>query len=269
MKYFVISDVHSFFTYMKEALDKVGYDPTNKDHFLINCGDLFDRGEELNECLEFIMSIPKERRILITGNHEDNLIKLLDGFPAQSADEHNGTIKTIFDLASQTKETSDYHEALEICRNNQLLQDYLYECKDYYELNDYLFVHGWYPHIEYYWYLDEESIKTIDPYYYRTASVREWADARWMCGFSEWDSMKKDHEEHGMPLIDKTVVCGHWHTSYAHSRFHHLGQEFPYKHQNINDVCHFEIFYDEGIVGLDACTVLTHQVNVFTFEDSK
>lgn len=35
-KFFVISDVHSFYTPMKEALDAAGFDPDDEDHWLIS-----------------------------------------------------------------------------------------------------------------------------------------------------------------------------------------------------------------------------------------
>ena len=45
-KYFVCGDVHSFYTYLKEALDNAGFDLNNDDHVFVSCGDLFDRGDE-------------------------------------------------------------------------------------------------------------------------------------------------------------------------------------------------------------------------------
>lgn len=46
MTYFVTSDIHGFYTIFKKALKKAKFDINNKDHVLIICGDLFDRGEE-------------------------------------------------------------------------------------------------------------------------------------------------------------------------------------------------------------------------------
>ena len=37
-KYFVVTDVHSFFDEMKKALDAAGFDPTNPTHYFISCG---------------------------------------------------------------------------------------------------------------------------------------------------------------------------------------------------------------------------------------
>ena len=36
-KFFVTSDIHSFMNPLKRALDEKGFDPTNKDHWLVVC----------------------------------------------------------------------------------------------------------------------------------------------------------------------------------------------------------------------------------------
>ena len=41
MKYFVVSDIHSFFDEFKKAIGEAGFDPTNENHKLIICGDLY------------------------------------------------------------------------------------------------------------------------------------------------------------------------------------------------------------------------------------
>lgn len=267
-KYFIITDVHSFYDEMITALNKAGFDKNNPDHILISCGDLFDRGKKPRECLDFVMSIPKSRRIFIKGNHEDNLQRLLHGAPPEWADKHNGTLNTILLLGNKTKPKTEWEDAIKNCNNNKKLQKYLGECRNYYETDNYLFVHGWYPYIPYDWFLGEENNSgAYDVHFYRTASVFAWKKARWDCGFHEWASQLYDHEKYGVPMLDKTVVCGHWHVSYAHSRFHNLGQEWANKGQKINKACHFEPFYDEGIIGLDACTIYSGFCNCIVLED--
>ena len=68
MKLFVVSDIHSFYKPLIEALDEAGFDKNNKDHWLISCGDCFDRGPDSVELLHYLMSL--ERKILIKGNHD-------------------------------------------------------------------------------------------------------------------------------------------------------------------------------------------------------
>ena len=46
MKYFAISDMHSFYSIAKKSLDEAGFDPDNENHTLVVCGDIFDRGDE-------------------------------------------------------------------------------------------------------------------------------------------------------------------------------------------------------------------------------
>lgn len=42
-KYFVASDIHSFYTPFIKELNKTGFDLNNEEHILIICGDLFDK----------------------------------------------------------------------------------------------------------------------------------------------------------------------------------------------------------------------------------
>ena len=54
---------------------------------------------------------------------------------------------------------------------------------------------------------------------------------------------------------DKTICCGHWHTEWGNT---HLHQEIQPK---------YTPFIDEGIVALDACTVVSGFVNCYVVED--
>ena len=49
---FVVSDIHSFYSIFKKALDEKGFDINNENHRLIICGDLFDRAKEAKELLK-------------------------------------------------------------------------------------------------------------------------------------------------------------------------------------------------------------------------
>ena len=74
-KMFVVSDVHGHYTLLREALDRAGFDKDNEDHLLICCGDYFDRGNENVEVLRFFERL--QHKVLLRGNHEDLLLKLL------------------------------------------------------------------------------------------------------------------------------------------------------------------------------------------------
>lgn len=104
MEYFVISDIHSFYDEMIECLNKKGYDKDNPNHILIVCGDIWDRGTQPLEVYNFLRSIPKERRVLIRGNHEFLLNDLVKrGFP-ESHDKHNGTYDTLLQISGEMSE---------------------------------------------------------------------------------------------------------------------------------------------------------------------
>ena len=45
-KYFVVSDIHGCYDELIKALNEVGFDETNPSHYLIDCGDFYDRGEQ-------------------------------------------------------------------------------------------------------------------------------------------------------------------------------------------------------------------------------
>ena len=108
-KYFIVSDTHSYCTVLKNELNKKGFEINNKEHIFVLCGDLFDRGSESIELYNFIISIPKERRILIRGNHEYLFLDLLyKDFP-DYYDHTNGTVKTFNDLTNNDK-ALDYLE---------------------------------------------------------------------------------------------------------------------------------------------------------------
>ena len=95
-KLFVVSDTHSFYSELKLALDKAGFDENDESHWLIVCGDAFDRGEESLEMLHFLMSL--ERKILVRGNHDSLLEDCCKRRYAFGHDISNGTAKTIYDI---------------------------------------------------------------------------------------------------------------------------------------------------------------------------
>ena len=67
MRYYVISDVHGYYTQMKSALEKAGFFSDTTPHKLIMLGDLFDRGHEAKQLQQFIL---EGCRIAITNQTE-------------------------------------------------------------------------------------------------------------------------------------------------------------------------------------------------------
>jgi len=236
-KYFVVSDVHSFYDEMMVALSDSGFDAANPNHIFVCLGDLLDRGPKPIECLTFVNSIPRDRKILIRGNHED----LLDDYFARGSfrmhDMSNGTMETVRLLAGCEEYTywhGGYKDCLDTARNNPLLREYFFCLQDYAEIGQYIFVHGWIPS-------RETSFETD----WRQGN---WREARWMNGMEQW--------RHGNLIKGKTIVCGHWHTSWGHSVIEKRGSEFGAD-------ADFSPFVHEGIIAIDACTAYSHKINCF------
>ena len=240
-KYFVVSDIHGFYNEMITALVEAGFDYDDERHVFICCGDLFDRGPDALKCLRFVNKLPDERKILIRGNHEDLLMDLLNRGYYEWYDYHNRTDDTVRQLS--VLENDDSYVYFDI-KNNIELKQYYNSLHNYYEMGNYIFVHGYIPVI------DNGSCPEYRPDW-RNASYREFGDAAWLNGYEMYSC--------GIKETGKTIVCGHFHTSYGHHFLHGDGPEFG---EGMNS----NIFYEDGFIGLDACTVITGRVNVLVIE---
>ena len=250
-KLFVTSDIHSYFTPFKEALDKAGFDPDNKDHWLIVCGDCFDRGSESKELLKFLMNL--DRKILVKGNHDTLLEELcMRGFP-YSHDKHNDTTKTVQDISGKYS-AYDFADACvitwaKLARYRELLVNY-------FETKQYIFVHSWIPtrKVEVPNPADKWIPLTKDEWMedWRNANDVEWESAMWGNPFKLADQ--------GLNKTGKTIVFGHWHCSAGHRMLGNCNDEFGYA---IWEPCYFK-----NTIGIDRCTAHTGEVNVLVIEDS-
>lgn len=238
-KLFVISDIHSFYIPLVKALNKSGFDPYNENHWLITCGDNFDRGDDSEDLLHFLMSL--ERKILIKGNHEILLEECCKrGFP-YGYDYSNGTVKTINDIGG-AGEGKSFDECC--TRTWNRLARYRELLVNYFETKNYIFVHSWIPTIS----DDNNHIYNKN---WREANDNQWEEAMWCNPF----------DMHFLDLNNtgKTIVFGHWHCSAGHKMLGRCEEEFGYA---IWEPC-----YAEGIIGIDRCTAHTGEVNVLVLED--
>lgn len=244
MKYFVVSDVHGFYMELIETLNSKGFDKENKEHVLVSCGDLFDRGAFPTLVLEYIMSLPEERRILIRGNHEDLLEELLNKTRKPSmCDLRNGTIATVTDIAmgmDDPRADYDWESAIDTANKNKLLKDYLKAVQDYKIIGNYVFVHGWLP---------LNPNKTIlQPSFCPDA----WKKARWENGM--------DCAFKGKTLPNKTIICGHFHCSYGHKTYENKGTEY-------GKDADFSPYRAPGIIAIDSCVAYTGKINCIVIKD--
>ncbi len=290
-KFFVVSDIHGFYDEFIRDLTNAGFDITNQDHVLIVLGDIFDRGKQPLQVYKFLRELPKERRILVRGNHEILLKQLVDRGFAEKHDYHNKTVDTLFQLCGyddfdsfiveKYKEqslrnirygTADYEQLKEKWNkkisdvyHSAIIKDILDwiasdEWCNYYETNDYIFVHSWIPvqeHIDWQKSLAYEFVVKYDSDTFRedwrNATQIEWEDAMWSC---PWERAKA-----GLNKTSKTIVCGHWHTSDFYNNLTKIKKKYTAENNPIFKSDKYKI------IGIDACTVLSREVNVFIFEE--
>lgn len=250
-KFFVASDVHSFFSIFQQSLLDKGFEIDNPEHKLIVCGDLFDRGDQTVELFEFVKSLG-DRFIYVAGNHEsllfDCMREIYNGRVPGSHHFSNGTIKTICQFCGQSEWIMyDPSWRDKICEIMQPILDFISDnCVDYAEVGDYVFVHGWLP-----------CYQGLDDF--RNATSEDWERARWNNGMDMWKNSRCRVE-------GKTVVCGHWHCSWGWSHIKQERKEFPNKSRKGWEKS-FEPFVDDGIIAIDACTAYTGLCNVIVIEE--
>ena len=201
MKYFIVADVHGYFDILEQSLEDAGFDKNNPEHFFVSLGDLLDRGKQPRECLQFVNSL--ERKILIRGNHEDLMEEMIAIRYPRSHDVHNGTWNTAVDLTGKENAEDVF---IEIKKDNEY-NTYISSTIDYYETKTAVFVHGWIPC--FYW----EGFSGYRHDWSKNENWREvqdWKPYRWLNGMEAW--------KNGIREKNKTIFCGHWHTSLVRMR---------------------------------------------------
>lgn len=244
-KFFVVSDVHGFYDEMKLALDEVGFDPDNEEHWIITCGDHFDRGRQPEEVMKYLLSL--ERWISVKGNHEELLLDCVNRGYWYGHDKTNGTFQTICDLAPNAQ---TFEVACSVVQER--IKDFMNKLVDYFETEKYIFVHSWIPLIiedDYPKYYTRDRECHFDPDW-RNATEKEWEQARWVNPF--------ELAEQGL-LPDKTVVFGHWHCS--------TGWAKAEGRSEFGDDAKFDPYYGDGFIAIDACTAYSGKCNVIVIED--
>lgn len=251
MRYYVVADVHGFYTQFNHALKDKGYFEDDGPKKIIVCGDLMDRGKEAKELQSFVLEhITADDIILVRGNHEDLFEDLAtkDGGMLYSHHEHNGTWQTGIQLTGMNPNVAFEYSSLFAAQLKQtpFYTQIIPKMVPYYETEHYVFVHGWIPTAT------RKGEHKYSPNW-RTMSAGKWKEARWTNGM-------KYACEYGITEPGKTIVCGHWHTSYGHSKIEGKGDEFGF-------AADFSPFYAEGIIALDGCTAYSGIVNCIVVED--
>ncbi len=263
MRYYVVADVHSFYSELQKALTEKGYFDDKEPHKLIVCGDLFDRGDESVEVQRFITElIEKDEVILIRGNHEDLILELMENaeyyFGREIVYSHhwsNGTVKTVADLTGMDVFSDDYKDIVAKMNDTPYIKEIIPKTIDYFETEHYIFVHGWIPclGVKNYW---GENYLPIEKW--REVGEEKWREARWTNGMLA-------HSQ-GVKEEGKTIVCGHFHCSWGWSHLRQTRKEFPQK-SRIDWQKSFEPYMDDGIIAIDGCTAYSGIVNCLVIED--
>ena len=258
MRYYVVSDVHSYFTPMQRALERKGFFDDTEPHKLILCGDMMDRGNEVVETQNFMLNLlEKGDLIFIRGNHEDLLVEMIENFSRHkerivwgvSHHVSNGTFNTALRLSGMSdwdafkNETEFKDRVIKSPFYSKLIPASI----NYYETPNYVFVHGWIP-----FRTTKDGKKEYNPDW-RAYKNGKWDEARWVNGMD----MSK---QYGINEPNKTIVCGHWHASYGHWQYGQGVCEFGSK-------ADFSPFYSDGIIAIDACTAYCGRCNCIVIDD--
>lgn len=260
-KLFVVSDIHSHYSIFIEELKNKGFDKDNPDHWLVVCGDCFDRGPESEELLHFLMTL--ERKILIKGNHDLLLQECCYRTFPYRHDHANGTVKTINDIGG----AGEGYPFEECCvRTLNRTARYRELLVNYFETKNYIFVHSWIPtNVEFEgdnkpWYQQGKTLTWMDDW--RNANEVEWEEAMWGNPFAR--------AEQDLNKTGKTIVFGHWHCSTGHSMLSKIsenGNDVQYRISEFEDDAIWEPCYFKNTIGIDRCTAHTKECNVLVLED--
>ena len=284
-KYFVASDIHSFFSIFKKALDNNGWDINNSEHILIVLGDIFDRGDDTLKLYQFLRAIPKERRILIRGNHEYLLKALVNRQKFYDHDISNGTLASLLQLNNfwydnfsikyflyaEPNGWDHIYDCLNKCWNSKITKeclDWMFgdEWVDYYELGNYIFTHAFIP-------VDlganPDLFRPIyaDLHYipnWRTADKKAFEEATWGCPWKLFDAGLFDEEIKN----NKILVCGHWHASEFHTHYE-ATEHFINIADSLKEIPDYTPYIGDNLIALDACTAVSGKVNIIILEEQE
>lgn len=248
-KLFICSDIHSAYTLWMEALNEAGFDENNPEHKIIVCGDLFDRMDESLEVYNFAKDmLEKGKMIYVLGNH-DLLMKdcVRAGWPSRY-DWHNGTAKSIIDLAP---EVNNFYDACDVVRKK--MKPIWDKTVNYVETSKYIFVHSWIPVINKdglpAHYTRNRSFEWNPDW--RNASRKDWEAATWGDPF--------DMAQRGLNQTGKVIIFGHWHCS--------KGWAQSEGRSEFGEDAKFEPYYGDGFISVDSCVAHSGKCNCLVLED--
>ena len=92
--------MHGAFDILHNKLIKEGFEEDNPDHILFSLGDHFDRGEQNDLVLEYLLRFWKLNRFIgLRGNHDEFVLEYLNGDNSHYNVHYNGFGRTLQNLA--------------------------------------------------------------------------------------------------------------------------------------------------------------------------
>ena len=252
-KLFIVSDIHGFYTELKDCLEKAGYDEDNENHLLVVCGDLFDRGSESTLVYAFLKRLSDDNKaIVIKGNHDQMLIDYLDGTSITPFNYiYNGTRETFAEFLHQTAP----FESWSVLTNNeatwQTFADWLHYARGT--------INSEYPELLQ-WLKDRPYYCETENYIFTHGAI-DTESQDWHKPNIPWKKLVWDNGSFFGKRIantSKTVVIGHFGSSHLRELY---GLDFE------KDPCEILKRDDGKVIAIDGTTVLSHKVNVLVIED--
>ncbi len=253
MKYFLISDIHNCYDEMRAALSEKGFLPSSPDHIIIFLGDAFEKGAKPCETYVFLKDMLEQGRLIwVRGNHDMELVHAVENRVLNKTNRPTATA-----LAQTFNSAVSGDEA--IC--NALLQGgftqwIMENSRNYFELDEYVFVHGYIP-----------LCKGKYDENWRAYPTEKWGGAR------KTGAVKAILKE-GVRIPEKTVVCGHVGAYYGHVKEKNPTVEFDSpafkklaaKITAKKPRAYYETFYGDGVIAIDANAYATGFMNCITIE---
>ena len=257
---FAVSDIHSYYEPLISALKEKDFFASN-DNKLVVIGDALDRGPDTKKVIDLLLSLHSDGRLIyIKGNHEDLLIDCLRDISnggifeiACGMSHHyiNKTFDSVLAIADMniSQAMNLPMELVSRVVNSDYYKILLPSCLDFYETEKYIITHGYIPIIA-------EGVMPYGKYKHdpdwRSSGAIAWRKARWLNGM-------EIACKHRITEPEKTVVVGHWHTSWGHSFIERKCSEW-------GKDADFSPFIADGILAIDACTASSGKVNCIVLE---
>lgn len=261
MKFFVFSDIHGCYSSLIRGLKESGYEPNNLDHTLLFLGDAFDK--ESNERDDYGLycflkeNVENGKLIWIRGNHESFLLSAIEkGSPTHFTEK---TIRNISCGLNIKNENLSGEEQVQSLIDHGVYSFIKDNALNFYETKDYVFTHGTIP------YLKKENMY-LDNW-------RDYPKDKWEA-FRSCNGMKMVLT--GVKIPGKTLVCGHVGNYFGYITKHYpelsIGsKEFNKLGDKLKKECRenpkpFDIFYGDGVIGLDGNAYKRGRVNILVVE---